>query len=106
MVAKIRAPQSRAISSAAPAAPPPAPWMRTVSPGRTAARPTTIRQAVWYTSGNAAASTKERPRGIGNRLRAGTTAYSANVPATCSPTIRKVVQRLCSPARQYSQVVQ
>ncbi len=39
-----------------------------------------ILQAVWYASGNAAASSKDSPAGIGNRLRAGTTASSAKVP--------------------------
>ena len=42
--------------------------MRTVSPARTAARPTSIRHAVWYTSGNAAAAANDKPAGIGKTL--------------------------------------
>ena len=80
-------PQRTAISRAAQATPPPTPWISTLSPARTAARPTTIRHAVWYARGNAAACSKDKPAGIGKTLRAGTTTRSAKVPAVCSPSI-------------------
>src|SRR2546425_9684383 len=51
-----RAPLRLAIRNAASETPPPMPQTSTVSPGRTCARVTTMRQAVRVTSENAAAS--------------------------------------------------
>ena len=81
VVAMTRAPQSRAISTTAPATPPPTPWTRTVSPGPDAPR---ARRSSARPSGRPAETPRPRrrrvPAGIGKTLRAGTTTSSANVP--------------------------
>ena len=78
--------------------------MSTLSPGRSAARVTSMRHAVRPTSGNAAAFSGVRFFGAGKTFARGTAIFSANVPETCSPRMRKSTQRLVSPARQNSHV--
>ena len=61
----VRAPSAFAIARPAVETPLPIPHSRTHSPSRRCARVTSIRYAVSKTSGNAAASSKESPAGIG-----------------------------------------
>ena len=62
------------------------PQASTHSPGCTRAFVTSIRYAVSKTSGNAAASSKDSPPGIGWTFARGTAISSACVPFMCSPT--------------------
>jgi hypothetical protein len=71
------APCSLAIWIAAEPTPDPPAWTRTVSPGRTAARSTSICHAVRYTRGTAAASAHDRPAGLRHTFAAGTRTRSA-----------------------------
>ena len=63
------------------------------------ARVVSIRHAVSVASENAAAWAHGIPGGTGARFSAGTTTYSAAVPARCSPTTRKASQSDSSPSR-------
>ena len=83
-----RAPASFATWTAMLFTPPPAPTIRTDSPGRSPARWTSMRQAVSATSSGAAASAKPMPSGMGTRLPAGTATRSAAPPRRCSPSTR------------------
>ena len=73
------------------------PQISTVSPGRSAARVVSIRQAVSVARENAAASGHGMAGGTGARFRSGTTTYSATVPGRCSPTTRNDAQSDSSP---------
>src|SRR5207248_153694 len=95
-VAIVRARHSLATRIAARDTPPPIPQTRTVSPGRTPARVTTMRHAVRETSENAAASSQSRGGArVGSLARffSGMTTYSAVVPRRCSPSPRKITHR-------------
>src|SRR5581483_9601003 len=81
----VRAPSACAIRNAAVATPPPIPQTSTHSPGWRPARVTSIRYAVSYTSGNAAASSNETPSRSGYTYVAGIAASYAWTPCVCSP---------------------
>jgi len=80
-----RASKSLAIWIAAEPTPEPAACTRTPSPARTPQRVTSMCHAVRKVSGNAAASGKSTPSGMGMALVAGRTARSAQPPSTVSP---------------------
>jgi hypothetical protein len=73
-----------------------------VSPGRTRALVISMRQAVIIASPTAAASVALTPSGMGTRLDAGATTYSANAPWLASPRISPRMHIVSSPAMQNS----
>ena len=76
-VTMMRAPWARATWIAACPTPLPAARMSTVSPGRNCARVTSMCHADRKVRGNAAASTKPIPSGIGTTFSTGTVTSSA-----------------------------
>ncbi len=80
LVAKTRRPAAAPRTIAAVATPPPAPWTRTLSPGRTPALVKSIRYAVSQAVGRQAASSKESSFGLGRTFQVGTVTCSAKVP--------------------------
>ena len=71
-VTQTRMPACRASMVSAVETPPPAPWTRTVSPGRSAAGVNSIRYAVSQAVGRHAASAKLSSAGLATRFPAGT----------------------------------
>ncbi len=95
----VRASSALEICVAASETEPPIPKMRTVSPFRSRALVTTIRQAVTQAALREAAWRKSSDGGFRITLPIGAQTYSANVPSTCSPKMRPRVQRTSSPLR-------
>ena len=80
LVARTRNPPARANAISAVDTPPPAPWMRTVSPAFRPERTKSIRYAVSQAVGRQAASSKLNDAGLGIRFERGTVTRSPNVP--------------------------
>ncbi len=102
-VAMTRAPRNFAIWMAALPTPLPAPRTSTSSPGCNSARVTSMCQAVWKTSGIAAASTNESSPGQGRQFASGQRTYSAQPPSMMYPRLVNFRHLLSSPERHAAQ---